>query len=137
MFMMGAFAADGVPLIVVAFTLVGFATGMCFAPLTAVITREFAAQDLSAASGAFNLIRRTGTILGAVAATSILDQRIGILSSVYERSVALVQSYRDTFWILGIVAVAAVFFAFGVCSKTPLQASGIRQGHGGSDMGIR
>ncbi|MCY3780389.1 MAG: MFS transporter [Chloroflexi bacterium] len=137
MFMMGAFTTDGVPLIVVAFTLVGFATGMCFAPLTAVITNAFAAQDLSAASGSFNLIRRTGTILGAVAATSILDQRIGILSSVFERSVALVQSYRDTFWILGIVAVAAVFFAFGVRSKIPLQASRVRQRHGGTDMGIR
>ncbi len=137
MFIMGAFTSDGVPLIVVAFTLVGFATGMCFAPLSAVITKAFAAQDLSAASGAFNLIRRTGTIMGAVAATSILDQRIGILSSVYERSLALAQSYRDTFWILGIVAIAAVFFAFRVCAETPLQASKVRQGHGGSNMAKR
>lgn len=137
MFMLGAFTNAGVALIALAFTLVGFATGMCFAPLSAVITKAFAAQDLSAASGAFNLIRRTGTILGAVAATSILEQRIGILSSVFERSSILAQSYRDTFWILGIVAIAAVFLAFGLRRETALQPFDVRPGQEGSDMPIR
>lgn len=137
MFMLGAFTNAGVALIVLAFTLVGFATGMCFAPLSAIITKAFAAQDLSAASGAFNLIRRTGTILGAVAAASILEQRIGILSSVFERSFALAQSYRDTFWILGIVAIAAVFLAFGLRWETALQPLRVGPGQEGSDMPIR
>lgn len=137
MFMLGAFTNAGVALIALAFTLVGFATGMCFAPLSAVITKAFAAQDLGAASGAFNLIRRTGTILGAVAATSILEQRLGILSSVFERSFALAQSYRDTFWILGIVAIVAVFLAFGLRRETALQPLRVGPGQEGSDMPIR
>lgn len=126
MFGMGVLTNDGVPLIAVAFTLVGFATGMCFAPLSTVITRAFSSQDLSAASGAFNLIRRTGTIMGAVVATNVLDQRIGIHSTVYERSAALLLSYRDTFWLLGVIAIAAVFFAIQVSSVTPLRPSGVR-----------
>ncbi len=136
MFAMGVLTKDGVPLVVAAFTMVGFATGMCFAPLSAVITKSFSSQDLSAASGAYNLIRRTGTITGAVVATSVLDQRIGILSSVFERSAALVLSYRDTFWLLGIIAIVAVFFAFQVSIETPPGPSRVGKGNGGSDMAI-
>ena len=134
MFALGVLTSDGGLPVVVAFTMVGFATGMCFAPLSTVITRSFSSQDLSAASGAYNLIRRTGTIMGAVVATIVLDQRLGILSSVLERSSALVLSYRDTFWLLGIIAIVAVFFAFQLTYVTPPRPTRVGMGHGGSDV---
>lgn len=136
MFAMGIFTSEGVPLIVVAFTVVGFATGMCFAPLSTVITRSFSSQDLSAASGAYNLIRRTGTIMGAALGTAVLEQRLGILSYAFERSAALLMSYRDTFWLLGIIAIVAVFFASQLSSETPLRPPRVGKQHGRSDMAI-
>ena len=136
MFAMGVLTFDGVPLIAAAFTVVGFATGLCFAPLSTAITRLFSARDLSAASGAFNLIRRTGTIMGAAVGTAVLEQRIGILSSVFERSVALVMSYRDTFWLLGAIAIVAVFFAMQISSATSLQPPRDGKSRGQSDLAI-
>ena len=132
MLAMGLLTSDGMPLIAAAFTAVGFATGLCFAPLSTVITRLFSAQDLSAASGAYNLIRRTGTIMGAAVATAVLELRLGILTAVAEGGAALVMAYRETFWLLGGFAILAVFFAWRISSDSPLQHSasgGLRSGH--------
>ena len=126
MLAMGTLTSDGMPLIAAAFTAVGFATGLCFAPLSTAITKLFAAHDLSAASGAFNLIRRTGTIMGAAVATAVLELRLGILSAVAESAAALATAYRDTFWLLGACAIAAVFFAWRVSPPSLPRPSQVR-----------
>lgn len=136
MLAMGILTSDGMPLIAAAFTAVGFATGLCFAPLSTAITKLFSAQDLSAASGAYNLIRRTGTIMGAAVATAVLELRLGILSAVAESAAALVMAYRDTFWILGACAIAAVFFAWRVSPKPPLRPPQVGEGQAHTDLAI-
>jgi MFS family permease len=107
-FMMGLLTPVGIPYIVVAFVVLGLAVGTCIAPFTTVITRLFSARELGEASGAFNLIRRTGTITGAALAVAVLEYRLSIWSPVLNQDAAVVTAYRDAFWFLGLVSCLAI-----------------------------
>lgn len=109
MFLMGALVKVGVPHIVVAFVVAGLAVGSCFAPFSTVITKSFSVRELVAASGAFNLVRRTGTITGAAVGVAILEQRLATWSLRLDSTALLLASYRDTFWFLSMFALLMIF----------------------------
>ena len=78
-------------------------------------TRHFVS---GAASGAHNLIRRTGTTLGAAMAPAVLELRMNTLSvSTNPSTTMMAASHRDAFLFLGLMSLIAIVPAAWVPSK--------------------
>ena len=118
-FAMAILTQSGFPVIVISFAVASLAAGLCFAPFTTAVTTTTLPEGLGAASGAHNLIRRTGTVLGAAMSGAILELRLATLSaSSIPSSTTLIASHRDTFLFLGIISLLALIPAARVPSRS-------------------